>query len=101
MSLNEGKQIVEIRAPLAIDKGLALRQFAQRFSLRGIVFAGDDRTDLDAIMEIGRLRQKGLAALAIVVRHVDTLPDLLQYADVVVDGVPEMVELLREMVGML
>jgi len=26
---------------------------------------------------------------------------LLQYADVVVDGVPEMVELLREMVGML
>lgn len=101
MSLSEGKQIVEIRAPLAIDKGLALRQFAQRFSLRSLVFAGDDRTDLDAIIEIGRLRQKGLAALAIVVRHVDTLPDLLQYADVVVDGVPEMVELLREMVGML
>ena len=101
MSLSEGKQIVEIRAPLAIDKGLALRQFAQRFALRGVVFAGDDRTDLDAILEIARLRQEGLKALAIVVRHADTLPDLLQYADVVVNGVPEMVELLREMVGMV
>ena len=101
MQLSEGKQIVEIRPPLAIDKGLALRQFAERHKLRGLVFAGDDRTDLDGIMEIAQLRQQGLATLAIVVRHPDTLPAMLQHADMVVDEVPGMVALLREMIKIL
>ena len=101
MQLSEGKRIVEIRPPLAIDKGLALRQFAHRHALRGLVFAGDDRTDLDAIMEIAQLRQQGLATLAVVVRHPDTLPALLQHADIIVDEVPGMVALLREMVKIL
>ncbi len=57
MGLSEGKQIVEVRVPLPVHKGQALRQFVQRFSLQGIVFAGDDRTDLDAILEIASLRE--------------------------------------------
>lgn len=101
MQLSEGKLIVEIRPPLAIDKGLALRQFAQRNELRGLIFAGDDRTDLDGSMEIAVLRQQGLATLAIVARHHDTLPVLLQHADMVVDEVPGMVALLRDMVEIL
>jgi trehalose 6-phosphate phosphatase len=101
MQLSEGKQIVEIRPPLAIDKGLALRHFAQINDLSGLIFAGDDSTDLDAFMEIAQLRQRGLAALAIVVRHPDTLPALLQHADIVVDGVPGMVALLRCMIEIL
>jgi trehalose 6-phosphate phosphatase len=101
MQLSEGKLIVEIRPPLAIDKGLALRQFAQRNELRGLIFAGDDRTDLDAVLEIPKLRQQGLAALAIAARHHDTPPALLQHADIVVDEVPGMVALLRDMIEML
>ncbi len=101
MRLSEGKQIIEIRPPLAIDKGLALRQFAQRHELRGLIFAGDDLTDLDAILEIAELRQQGLATLAIVVRHPDTLPELLRHADMVVEQVPGMVALLRHMVKIL
>lgn len=101
MSLSEGKQIIEIRVPLPVNKGQALRQFAQRFGLRAIVFAGDDRTDLDAVQEIERMRKEGIAALAIVVQHPDTLPELLQQADIVVQKVPGMVDLLHEMVEML
>ena len=101
MQLSEGKQIVEIRPPLAIDKGMAVRQFAQRHALRGLVFAGDDLTDLDAIMEMAELRRQGLATLAIVARHPDTLPALLQHADIVVDAVPGMVALLRDMIQIL
>ncbi|GAC1568867.1 MAG: trehalose-phosphatase [Ktedonobacteraceae bacterium] len=101
MRISEGKQIIEIRPPLAMDKGQALRQFSQRCAVRSLIFAGDDRTDLDAILEVARLRQQGLAALAIVVRHPDTLPELLQHADIVVDEVPGMVALLREMVEIL
>lgn len=101
MSLSEGKQVVEVRVPLPINKGQALRQFAQRFSLQAAVFAGDDRTDLDAVREIERMRGRGIAALAIVVQHPDTLQELLQEADIVVQEVPGMVDLLRTMAEML
>ena len=101
MSLSEGKLIVEIRVPLPVHKGKALRQFVQHFGLHAIVFAGDDRTDLDAVVEITKMRKEGIAALSIVVQHHDTLPDLLEQADIVVQGVPGMVDLLREMVTIL
>ena len=101
MSLSEGKLIIEIRVPLPIHKGLALRQFVRRYGLNAIVFAGDDRTDLDAVTEIARMRKEGIAALSIVVQHHDTLPELLAQADIVVQEVPGMVELLREMVEIL
>jgi trehalose 6-phosphate phosphatase len=98
MRLSEGKRVVEVKTPLAADKGQALRRFVQRFGLQGVCFAGDDRTDLDAVREIARLRQDGLAALAVVVQHADTLPALLEHADIVVQEVEGMVKLLREMV---
>ena len=101
MQVSEGKQIVEIRPPLAINKGMGLRQFARRNELRSLIFAGDDLTDLDAILEIPELRQQGLAALAIAARHPDTPPELLRHADIAVDGVPGMVALLRDIVETL
>jgi trehalose 6-phosphate phosphatase len=99
MRLDEEKRAIEIRPPLAINKGQALSRFALRFGLRGIVFAGDDHTDLDAIKEVARLRQHGMAALAVVVQHDDTPPELLAYADITVCGVHGMVELLRTIVA--
>ena len=95
MNLREGKRIVEILPPLAIDKGTSLRTFAERFALHSLVFAGDDRTDLDAVLEITRLRKQGLATLAIVAQQPDTLPQLLENADIAVNGVPGMVEMLK------
>lgn len=99
MRLGEGKRVVEILSPLAaVNKGYALRRFAHLHALRGLLFAGDDRTDLDAVREIPRLRQGGVMALSIVVRQEDTLPDLLADADVLVEGVPGMAQLLQEIV---
>lgn len=101
MRLSEGKRIVEIKVPLAIDKGVALQKLVERFGLQGLIFAGDDRTDLDAIKALARLRQTGLAALAIVVKHADTLPELLENADIVVEEVAGMAALLNEIVAAL
>jgi trehalose 6-phosphate phosphatase len=101
LRLSEGKRVVEIKTPLNVNKGRALRRFAEHFALQGILFAGDDRTDLDAILEIEHLRQEGLAATAVVVQHVDTLPDLLAHADVIVQGVDGMARLLAEIVRYL
>jgi len=101
MRLDQEKQAIEIRTPLAVNKGQALLWFALLFGLRGIIFAGDDRTDLDAVMELSRLRQQGIAALAIVVQHSDTPPALLEHADLLVQGVDGMAELLRQIVASL
>ena len=101
MQVSEGKRIVEVRPPLAINKGMGLREFALRNELRGLIFAGDDLTDLDAILEIPKLCKAGLVALAIAARHPDTPPELLQHADIVVDGVPGMVALLHDIVEIL
>jgi len=101
MVLSEGKRVVEIKAPLRINKGKALRTFAERFALRGVLFAGDDRTDLDAVKEIAALRDEGVSGLSVVVKHADTLPELLERADVVVEEVEGMAELLREIVERL
>lgn len=98
MRLCEGKRIVEVKPPLQVNKGEALRTCVQRFSLRGVLFAGDDRTDLDAIDELAALSITGIATLAVVVKHADTLPELLQKADVVVTGIPAMVQLLQDIV---
>lgn len=96
MKLDEGKRAVEILAPLTINKGKALRRFVNQFALRGVIFAGDDRTDLHAVLEIERLRQDGYAAHSIVVQHHDTPEALLEHGDTIVQGVEGMVQLLAE-----
>ena len=98
MQLSEGKRVIEVRVPLRINKGHALRSFAQRYTLQGILFAGDDRTDIDALLEIERLRNEGVKALGIAVQHSDTPVELLGHADIIVQEVEGMVGLLRTIV---
>ncbi len=98
MKLSEGKRVIEVRVPLPINKGHALRSFVERYKLQGVLFAGDDRTDIDALLEIERLRHKGVKALGVAVQHSDTLADLLNHADIIVQEVEGMVELLSRIV---
>ncbi|HEU5383462.1 MAG TPA: trehalose-phosphatase [Ktedonobacteraceae bacterium] len=99
--LSQGKQVIDIKPALHIHKGQALKSLVQRYSLKGVIFAGDDRTDLDAMLEIEHLRQEGLQAAAIAVQAADTLPELLEHADIVVQGVAGMVRLLHDMLEQL
>lgn len=101
MRLGEGKFVVEVLTPLAVDKGAAIRRYAQQIEAHGLLFAGDDRTDLDAVLELAQLRQQGFTTCSVVVKHPDTLPELLAQADIVVDEVPGMAHLLAEMVDLL
>ncbi len=101
MRLDEEKRAIEIRTPLAVNKGQALLWFMLLCGLRGVIFAGDDHTDLDAVLEIARLKWHGIAALAVAVQHSDTPPELLEHADIVVQSVEGMVALLRQIVAVL
>jgi trehalose 6-phosphate phosphatase len=99
--LSEGKMVIEIRPPVAVNKGTALRRLVERFGLQGVVFAGDDWTDLDAMRELPPLARRGIATVSIGVQHADTPPAVLEQADVVVQGVSGMVDLLRQIVAAL
>ena len=74
--------VVEIRPPLVADKGTVIERLVEEYGLRGVVFLGDDRTDVDAMRALKRLRDSGLACLAIGVAG-DEAPDgLIEESDV-------------------
>src|SRR5215217_4745217 len=89
LRLTPGRMIFEVRPALAVNKGTALRELAQDLGLRGIVFFGDDVTDVDAFRALRELREAGEAAtLRVGVLGPDTSPAVLAEIDMSVDGVP-------------
>jgi trehalose 6-phosphate phosphatase len=89
LRLTLGRMIFEVRPALAVNKGTAIRELAQDLGLRGIVFFGDDVTDVDAFRALRELREAGEAAtLRVGVLGPDTSPAVLAEIDMSVNGVP-------------
>ncbi|HET7034685.1 MAG TPA: trehalose-phosphatase [Thermomicrobiaceae bacterium] len=98
LRVTEGRMVLELRPPVAIDKGSALRDLVALFQLRSVVMLGDDVTDVDAMRALSRLRDAGgLAGCSVGVLAAETPAELLAAADVVIDGVESTVALLREL----
>jgi trehalose 6-phosphate phosphatase len=84
-----GRKILEVRPPVAFNKGMGVdRLLADVDVLDVALYAGDDRTDIDAFDALraavadGRLRR----AVCIGVRSDETPPELEESADLLVDG---------------
>ena len=76
---------VELRPPLAIDKGTVVERLAT--GCRAACFIGDDVGDIPAFAALGRLAAgEGTAVVGIAVRDGETAPEVLGVADLVVDG---------------
>ena len=88
LRLTLGRMIFEVRPALAVNKGTAIRELAQDLDLRGIVFFGDDVTDVDAFRALRELREAGEAAtLRVGVLGPETSPAVLAEIDVSLNGV--------------
>src|SRR5215212_6913930 len=88
LRLTLGRMIFEVRPALAVNKGTAIRELAEDLGLRGIVFFGDDVTDVDAFRALRELREAGEAAtLRVGVLGPETSPAVLAEIDVSVNGV--------------
>jgi trehalose 6-phosphate phosphatase len=88
----------ELRPPLAVDKGSAVRVLlSDAAGVTRAAFAGDDRGDIPAFDALGALEEQG--ALERVVRiavQSDEVPAaLVERADLIVEGPPGLVEWLR------
>lgn len=99
--LQEGRKVVELRPPLAIDKGTALAALVPRLGAKAVVCLGDDATDIDMFRALARLREGGLAAATIAVRSEEADPEVLASADYWLDGVPGVEWLLQEVLRAL
>lgn len=99
--VTEGKLVVEVRPPVGVDKGTSLRQLATEYGLKGVLYLGDDVTDVDAFRALHALTSEGLCAgLAIGVLGQNTPSDIEQEADLLLEGVTEAEELLQRIARM-
>jgi len=60
--LTEGRALIEIRPPVPINKGYALRRLCAAHALDSVVMFGDDLTDVDAFHALRDLRAAGEVA---------------------------------------
>jgi trehalose 6-phosphate phosphatase len=88
-----GRLVLEIRPPLETSKGTAVRALLAERDLQRALYAGDDTTDLDAFRALAGLE----VAVRVGVVTDEGPPELREAADLVVDGPPELLQLLRDL----
>ena len=88
-STHWGRKVLEVRPPVPIDKGQAVRDLVTRSGARTALYGGDDATDLDAFSELEALMGEGVldAAVRVGVRSDEGPRAIVEQADLVVDGV--------------
>jgi trehalose 6-phosphate phosphatase len=84
-----GRKVLEIRPPVPIGKGQAVRELVASTDVRTALFGGDDATDLDAFDALAAMAGGGEldAAVCVGVRSDEGPAGIVERADLVVDGV--------------
>jgi trehalose 6-phosphate phosphatase len=88
-----GRKVLEIRPPVPIGKGRAVRELLARRPVRAALYAGDDVTDLDAFEALAGVERP----VRVGVRSDEGPREIVEQADLVVDGTDGMRELLAEL----
>ena len=88
-STHWGRKVLEVRPPVPIDKGQAVRDLVEGASARVALYAGDDVTDLDAFDALDALEDEGRidTAVRVGVSSDEGPRGIVDRADLVVDGV--------------
>ncbi len=87
LAIREGKRVIEIRPPLAINKGTAITELAKAYRLKGILYLGDDLTDIDAFRAIRNLRESGeVLGLSAGVGGTEATNELAAASDILLSG---------------
>ena len=93
----EGKMSFELRPPVEFTKADVVLERSTELQLAAVAFAGDDVVDLPAFDALDALEAEGAVTLRVGVASAEAPPELLERADVVVDGPDGMLEWLRSL----
>jgi trehalose 6-phosphate phosphatase len=94
----EGKMVLELVPVDRPMKGGAVERLAGEHALEAVLFAGDDVVDVDAFRALDRLEGRGVLGVRVGVRGAEAPAELLERADLVVDGPTGLLGLLRGLV---
>jgi trehalose 6-phosphate phosphatase len=98
--VTRGRRIVEVRPPVAVDKGVAVAGVIRERGLRGALYLGDDRTDLDAFRALRQLNDEGVCqTVAVAVLSPEAPPELAAAADITLPDISFVPRLLRWLVA--
>jgi len=95
-AIHWGRKVLEVRPPIAIDKGRGIERVLDGVALDAAVYVGDDRTDLDAFSALRRLAEAGRVrhAICVGVASDETPAELRETADLMVEGTAGVRDLL-------
>jgi trehalose 6-phosphate phosphatase len=88
-----GRKVLELRPPIAADKGTAVRHLLAERGLSRALFAGDDTTDIDAFRALDGLE----VAVRVAVSSDEAPDELVATADTVVGSPAALLDLLRQL----
>jgi trehalose 6-phosphate phosphatase len=91
-----GRKVLELRPVGGGGKDAAVASLLAEDGVDRVVFAGDDRTDVDAFRRLGELRDAGelVAAVRVGVLSAEGPPEIAEEADVTVGGPAGWLEML-------
>lgn len=95
--LSEGRYIWEIKPPVSLSKGTAVETLVNQNRLNGVIFLGDDVTDLSAMAYLRALRRdKRVQTLSVGVVYPDHEPPTLrETCDITAHGPHDVARLLH------
>jgi len=92
-----GKLVWELRPRVPGNKGDAVRRVVAESNAREVVVVGDDLGDLPAFAAVAQLVGQGREGLRVAVRSDEAPPQLLEEADLVVEGPAGVLDFLRQL----
>lgn len=94
LALHDARKSIELRPPVEIDKGTVVNELVD--GLRAACFLGDDVGDLPAFDALDRFRADcGADVVRVAVKSAEAPAELIERADLLVDGPEGAVEFLR------
>lgn len=92
-----GRQAFELRPPIRLDKGQVVRQVVRENPVNGAVFCGDDVVDLPGFDALDELERGGATVLRVAVKSREAPAELIERADLVVEGPGGTLDFLRSL----
>ncbi len=95
LEVRQARASIELHPPVATDKGTEVEELAR--GMEAACFLGDDLGDVTGFDALDRLAGGGMHTVRVAVASDEAPPELLDRADLVVDGPPGALALLEEL----
>jgi trehalose 6-phosphate phosphatase len=93
-----GRLAFELRPPVAFAKSQVVLERSREAALGAAMFVGDDRVDISAFDALDELEKEGVRVARVAVHSTEAPAELLDRADLIVEGPDGVVTLLRSLI---